>query len=477
MADRLNQLPLGIVGIALGTAILPTLSRHIHAGDASEAQRLQSNAVELALLLTLPAAVALVICAPAFVTRLLRRRQVRRRRRRDHGPDRGRAGRRAASLCPDQGPDPRFLRPRGHPHAGVHRVRLAGGQYRAQSLLVQRYGHRRPRRWRRRCLGQPQLPAALCHPAPARLFHFTARCSGRIVAPAGRARRRWAAVLWCCCRTWPTHLWRQRARAGRSLSRAGRRWAGWSIRRGLAARRARPGPDRPAARRRQRAKPTSLEIECRSRSMRVVSGIQPTGNLHLGNYLGAIRNWVRMQDEVAAEGGQCLFFLADLHAHQPAARPGRTAANTREMVGGAGRLRDRSRRAAILFNQAQVPAARRAAMAAERHRADGLAEPHDPVEGQGRQEPRRRSRSRCSPIRCCRPPTCCSIRRPMCRSATTRSSTWSWRATSRRSSTTTSAPRRAAVHPARSDHPARGRADHDPARWQRQDVQSPTLRT
>lgn len=48
--------------------------------------------------------------------------------------------------------------------------------------------------------------------------------------------------------------------------------------------------------------------------MRVVSGIQPTGNLHLGNYLGAIRNWVRMQDQVAAGGGECLFFLADLHS-------------------------------------------------------------------------------------------------------------------------------------------------------------------
>jgi tryptophanyl-tRNA synthetase len=42
---------------------------------------------------------------------------------------------------------------------------------------------------------------------------------------------------------------------------------------------------------------------------RVVSGIQPTGNLHLGNYLGAIRRWVRMQDEA-----DCIFFLADLHA-------------------------------------------------------------------------------------------------------------------------------------------------------------------
>lgn len=68
LADRLNQMPLGIVGIALGTAILPMLSRHIHAGDTGEAQRLQSNAFEMATLLTLPAAAALAICAPAFTT-------------------------------------------------------------------------------------------------------------------------------------------------------------------------------------------------------------------------------------------------------------------------------------------------------------------------------------------------------------------------------------------------------------------------
>jgi putative peptidoglycan lipid II flippase len=66
LADRLNQMPLGIVGIALGTAILPMLSRHIHKGDAAEAQRLQGNAFEIATLLTLPAAAALAVCAPAF---------------------------------------------------------------------------------------------------------------------------------------------------------------------------------------------------------------------------------------------------------------------------------------------------------------------------------------------------------------------------------------------------------------------------
>jgi putative peptidoglycan lipid II flippase len=44
------------------------LSRHIHAGDAPQAQRLQAQAIEMATLLTLPAAAALAVCAPAFVT-------------------------------------------------------------------------------------------------------------------------------------------------------------------------------------------------------------------------------------------------------------------------------------------------------------------------------------------------------------------------------------------------------------------------
>ena len=67
MADRWNQLPLGIIGIALGTAILPALSRHIAREEPDEAQRLQSNAVELAMLLTVPAAVALFFTGIAFV--------------------------------------------------------------------------------------------------------------------------------------------------------------------------------------------------------------------------------------------------------------------------------------------------------------------------------------------------------------------------------------------------------------------------
>ena len=88
--------------------------------------------------------------------------------------------------------------------------------------------------------------------------------------------------------------------------------------------------------------------------MRIVSGIQPTGNLHLGNYLGAIRNWVKMQEDVAAGGGQSLYFLADLHAISMPHVPADLAANTREMVAAlvaCGIDPDKS----ILFNQAQVP--------------------------------------------------------------------------------------------------------------------------
>jgi putative peptidoglycan lipid II flippase len=68
MADRLNQLPLGIIGIALGTAILPALSRFIAQDDGDGASRLQSNAVELAMLLTVPAAAALYFAGPAITS-------------------------------------------------------------------------------------------------------------------------------------------------------------------------------------------------------------------------------------------------------------------------------------------------------------------------------------------------------------------------------------------------------------------------
>ena len=85
-------------------------------------------------------------------------------------------------------------------------------------------------------------------------------------------------------------------------------------------------------------------------SMRVVSGIQPTGGLHLGNLLGAILRWVRMQDEA-----ECLFFLADLHALTVAVDPEQLRSNIREMAAAliASGI-DPAR--AILFQQSAIPA-------------------------------------------------------------------------------------------------------------------------
>ncbi|HEX8257547.1 MAG TPA: tryptophan--tRNA ligase [Allosphingosinicella sp.] len=84
--------------------------------------------------------------------------------------------------------------------------------------------------------------------------------------------------------------------------------------------------------------------------MRVVSGIQPTGNLHLGNYLGAIQRWVKMQDEA-----DCFIFLADLHAITVYIDPAELAGNVREMAAAliaCGVDPDK----VVLFNHARVPA-------------------------------------------------------------------------------------------------------------------------
>jgi putative peptidoglycan lipid II flippase len=72
-ADRLNQLPLGVVGIAVATAILPPLSRQVRTGDLAGAAVTQNRGVELALLLTLPAAAAFVVLAQPIMTVLFQR--------------------------------------------------------------------------------------------------------------------------------------------------------------------------------------------------------------------------------------------------------------------------------------------------------------------------------------------------------------------------------------------------------------------
>lgn len=72
-ADRLYQLPLGIIGIAIGTVLLPELSRHLSSGRENEARASQSQALQLSMALTLPAAVALFALAEPIVRVLFER--------------------------------------------------------------------------------------------------------------------------------------------------------------------------------------------------------------------------------------------------------------------------------------------------------------------------------------------------------------------------------------------------------------------
>ncbi|MDX9862235.1 MAG: tryptophan--tRNA ligase [Rhodospirillales bacterium] len=83
---------------------------------------------------------------------------------------------------------------------------------------------------------------------------------------------------------------------------------------------------------------------------RIFSGVQPTGNLHLGNYLGAIRNWVRLQNDYA-----CIFCVVDMHAVTLWQEPAQLRSNIREVAAGliAAGIDPKKH---ILFNQSQVPA-------------------------------------------------------------------------------------------------------------------------
>ena len=83
---------------------------------------------------------------------------------------------------------------------------------------------------------------------------------------------------------------------------------------------------------------------------RIFSGIQPTGNLHLGNYLGAIRNWVLLQDSY-----ECIFCIVDLHAVTMWQDPAELRASTRE-VAAALLASGIDPKEHILFNQSQAPA-------------------------------------------------------------------------------------------------------------------------
>ncbi|GAB4575589.1 MAG: tryptophan--tRNA ligase [Rhodothalassiaceae bacterium] len=85
-------------------------------------------------------------------------------------------------------------------------------------------------------------------------------------------------------------------------------------------------------------------------AQRVFSGAQPSGAMHLGNYLGAFRNWVRLQDDY-----ECIYCVVDLHAITVWQDPATLAAQTREAAAAYIACGVDPRRA-ILFNQSRVSA-------------------------------------------------------------------------------------------------------------------------
>ncbi|MGH6942965.1 MAG: murein biosynthesis integral membrane protein MurJ [Geminicoccaceae bacterium] len=72
-ADRINELPIGVIGVAVGTALLPLMSRQLRAGQIAQAMWSQNRAIEFALLLTVPAALALIVLCEPIVTVLYQR--------------------------------------------------------------------------------------------------------------------------------------------------------------------------------------------------------------------------------------------------------------------------------------------------------------------------------------------------------------------------------------------------------------------
>jgi tryptophanyl-tRNA synthetase len=83
---------------------------------------------------------------------------------------------------------------------------------------------------------------------------------------------------------------------------------------------------------------------------RIFSGVQPTGNLHLGNYLGAIRNFVRLQDR-----NECIYCVVDLHAITVWQEPDELRRSIREVTAAFIACGVDPKRS-VIFNQSQVPA-------------------------------------------------------------------------------------------------------------------------
>ena len=352
-ADRLNQLPLSIIGTALGTAILPAISQPFGAGDdeprprdvqaqapstcrccltlpatlalvggrgaahrravpgraSSPPRMLASPATILAIMVTgLPAYVLVKVLTPGFYAR----KDIE-----DAGLDRD-----GRCCSPRSSLNFALIPPFGIYGLADRRPRPAPGSIALMLFVIlHRRGHFRIAGW---LVGRVSQAAARRARHGGRALAREACCSPSSSSPArpAAADRRWRA-----------------GRHRRLVYFAGR----------LADRR--HGQGRHCRRCSGGAAKTRRSPGMSKQNMRVVSGIQPTGDLHLGNLLGAILRWVRMQDEAR---------MPVLPRRPPRAdrrhRPGAAAGQRARDGGGAGRQRHRSGQVDRLFAQSAVPA-------------------------------------------------------------------------------------------------------------------------
>ena len=144
-----------------------------------------------------------------------------------------------------------------------------------------------------------------------------------------------------------------------------------------------PAAARDNPRRSSRAPPMQLP---QKPTPRVFSGMQPSGSLHLGNYLGAMVQWVAMQTT-----HECIYCVVDMHAITVAQDPKELKTIDPRRHGGLHGGRRRSQEDHPLQPE---PGARacRARLGVQLCRPPRLAQPHDPVQGEGRQGPRERLR-------------------------------------------------------------------------------------
>jgi tryptophanyl-tRNA synthetase len=148
---------------------------------------------------------------------------------------------------------------------------------------------------------------------------------------------------------------------------------------------------------------------------RVFSGIQPSGELHLGNYLGAVQNWVKLQTQ-----HDCLFCVVDLHAITQPYEPANLSSLTLDMavsLYAAGLDPEKC----IVFVQSHVPEHNELNWLLTTVAPLGELRAPDAVQGQGAASGE--SRLGCSCIPCCKPLTCCSIKLASSRSERIRCST------------------------------------------------------